>query len=131
MAEYVVKYRNDIVQGIRIDPSYYVNKNEDIEKLESTHEKLSKYIDIPTTIINLKNLGDYFSYIDIASVDIINGIIRAKKVKKSEAPSRARKVVKEGDVIISSVRPREKCCSTYHKKRRRIHMFDWFYHMQT
>lgn len=48
-----------------------------------------------------------FTYIDVSSVDGRSGRItqRAKLVSPSEAPSRARKVVRPGDVIYSTVRP--------------------------
>jgi type I restriction enzyme, S subunit len=47
-----------------------------------------------------------FNYIDIASVDIELGEIReVSKVLGVDAPSRARQIVRTGDIIISTVRP--------------------------
>jgi type I restriction enzyme, S subunit len=47
-----------------------------------------------------------FNYIDIASVDIELGNIReVSKVLGVNAPSRARQIVRTGDIIISTVRP--------------------------
>lgn len=47
-----------------------------------------------------------FSYIDIASVDRDTKLIQnVTTVKGSEAPSRARQIVKAGDVLVSTVRP--------------------------
>jgi type I restriction enzyme S subunit len=47
-----------------------------------------------------------FSYVDIASVDNeTKTIVAAKRIAGSEAPSRARKVLRSGDVIVSTVRP--------------------------
>lgn len=47
-----------------------------------------------------------FWYIDIAAVDVVTGIIvNAQEMLGEEAPSRARKVVREGDIIISTCRP--------------------------
>jgi len=49
---------------------------------------------------------DEFSYIDIAGIDNKKGIIvDVKKLTGKEAPSRARKVIHSGDVIVSTVRP--------------------------
>lgn len=49
---------------------------------------------------------DPFIYIDIAGVNGQLGLItQAKKLMGSEAPSRARQIVKANDVIISTVRP--------------------------
>mgnify|MGYP001381569237 CR=1 FL=1 len=50
--------------------------------------------------------SDDFTYIDIASIDRINGKISDPKViDTSSAPSRARQLVRKGDVIVSTVRP--------------------------
>jgi type I restriction enzyme S subunit len=47
-----------------------------------------------------------FDYIDIASIDRIRKVITApQKVSGADAPSRARQVVKQGDVLVSTVRP--------------------------
>jgi type I restriction enzyme S subunit len=48
---------------------------------------------------------DYsFRYIDIASVDFDKGIIGYDEMDFENAPSRARRIVKKGDAIISTVR---------------------------
>ncbi len=53
-----------------------------------------------------KPQGDNFRYIDIEAVDNKNNIIRKPKLLKTEnAPSRASREVKEGDVLFSIVRP--------------------------
>jgi len=47
-----------------------------------------------------------FSYVDIASVDnATKSIISTKRILGADAPSRARKVIRKGDVIVSTVRP--------------------------
>lgn len=47
-----------------------------------------------------------FIYIDISSVDVTTGIItNPQELIGEEAPSRARKVVRAGDIIISTCRP--------------------------
>lgn len=43
-------------------------------------------------------------YVDISSVDAFNGIVSKEVMLFSNAPSRARRLVKDGDVIISTVR---------------------------
>lgn len=45
------------------------------------------------------------TYIDIAAVDARTGDITPNEIPASEAPSRARKLVASGDILISSVRP--------------------------
>ena len=47
-----------------------------------------------------------FTYIDVTAIDKTNGVIVAPKIVHShDAPSRARKIVEQGDVIYSCVRP--------------------------
>ena len=47
-----------------------------------------------------------FTYIDVTAIDKESGLVVSPKiVKLGEAPSRARKVVQQGDVIYSCVRP--------------------------
>lgn len=49
---------------------------------------------------------ELFQYIDISSIDVVTGIIiNTQELLGEEAPSRARKVVHEGDIIISTCRP--------------------------
>lgn len=46
-----------------------------------------------------------FNYIEIAEVDISTGATNAVEIAGTEAPSRAQWIVREGDVIVSTVRP--------------------------
>ena len=47
-----------------------------------------------------------FTYIDVTSIDKENGVVASPKVVPvSKAPSRARKLVRKGDVVYSCVRP--------------------------
>lgn len=43
-------------------------------------------------------------YVDISSVNLVEGISATETVTFDKAPSRARRVVKDGDTIISTVR---------------------------
>lgn len=45
-----------------------------------------------------------FNYVDIGSVSVDKGIVRTEPMKFKDAPSRARRKVKTGDVIVSTVR---------------------------
>jgi restriction endonuclease S subunit len=48
---------------------------------------------------------DYeIAYVDISSVDLINGITATEVLTFEEAPSRARRIVRDGDTIVSTVR---------------------------
>ncbi|MFB2848598.1 restriction endonuclease subunit S [Aeromonas veronii] len=45
-----------------------------------------------------------FEYIDIGGVSSSEGITRTESMRFSEAPSRARRIVRQGDIIVSTVR---------------------------
>jgi type I restriction enzyme S subunit len=49
--------------------------------------------------------GMRFRYIEISDIDLRTGMVDSKELLASEAPSRARKRVKSGDVLVSTVRP--------------------------
>lgn len=67
--------------------------------------------------INLKTNGE-ISYIDISSIDNKeNKILLYKKYDNiSEAPSRAKKILNENDILISTVRPTLKNIAIFNKK---------------
>ena len=48
--------------------------------------------------------GFEISYVDISSVDLIRGIVAVEDMVFEQAPSRARRVVRDGDTIVSTVR---------------------------
>ena len=53
-----------------------------------------------------QNPTEEFFYVDIASVDNeTKAIVATKRIVGADAPSRARKVIRTGDVIVSTVRP--------------------------
>lgn len=68
-------------------------------------EKLKYLADYNIESLSEETNGDFnFDYIDIGSVKFGEGIISKENMNFKVAPSRARRIVKEGDVIISSVR---------------------------
>lgn len=46
-----------------------------------------------------------FAYIEISDIDGRTGLVGHKRLPVNDAPSRARKIVREGDVLVSTVRP--------------------------
>ena len=56
------------------------------------------------TLLEKTNPEYKFRYIDIGSVSFMNGIEEYQEMLFADAPSRARRVVKNGDTIISTVR---------------------------
>jgi N-6 DNA Methylase len=53
--------------------------------------------------------GNEFDYIEISDVDDRLGMVWSKRISVEGAPSRARKRVKTGDVLMSTVRPERGC----------------------
>ncbi len=52
------------------------------------------------------------NYVDISSVSLVEGIQKIEQVEFEKAPSRARRVVREGDTIVSTVRTYLKSIAT-------------------
>ena len=75
---------------------------------------------------NNSSLGDdtpaeyEFNYVDIGSVSLENGIEKYEQMNFDNAPSRARRIVKENDVIISTVRTYLKAIATIQKEENTI-----------
>ena len=69
--------------------------------------KMSEIADVNPESKNPSSLySDWFTYIDISSVENGSGIIDySNKINISDAPSRARRVVQQNDILLSTVRP--------------------------
>jgi type I restriction enzyme, S subunit len=100
---------SDQVSGGRFDPAFY--KPEYIQLLEGIrhtyYEKLSHLVKFSSETWNQK---DYFKtdfpYIEISEINLSKGTIsNVNQVKILEAPSRAKMIVRKGDLIISTTRP--------------------------
>jgi type I restriction enzyme, S subunit len=77
-------------------------------KQESKWERklLGELVDINVENLSQKTPGNTpIEYIDIASIEKTGYIAQTKQYTFSNAPSRARRVVRTGDVIVSTVRP--------------------------
>ncbi len=65
--------------------------------------KLKEVVNInPST-----NVPNTFNYVDLNSVKGVS-LIKVKKINKKEAPSRAQRVAKNGDIFYQMVRPYQK-----------------------
>lgn len=68
--------------------------------------KLGDLVTFNPEALSNKTPGDtIIKYIDIASVEKTGYIANPRALKFGEAPSRARRIVREGDTILSTVRP--------------------------
>lgn len=78
------------------------------ERIQSSMEKIRvcDVAGLSRDRLDPRRLGvKEFDYIEISDVDAKAGIVRANRVSTTAAPSRARKRVRSGDVLISTVRP--------------------------
>jgi SAM-dependent methyltransferase len=80
------------------------------QRIESTNGAAVRVTNVAELVgerFNPARLGTdrSFQYIEISDVDGESYSVRAKEVQCSEAPSRARKRVRAGDVLVSTVRP--------------------------
>lgn len=64
--------------------------------------------------------GLEITYVDIGSVDTVSGITQTESVVFQDAPSRARRVVRNGDVIISTVRTYLRAITTIRVERQNL-----------
>jgi len=81
-------------EGLKIFPQGILQRVDSIADIASEKRDPSKELEAP------------FLYIDIASVDVNTGvIINPQELTGDEAPSRARKVVRAFDIIVSTCRP--------------------------
>ena len=103
----LIKSRNELKNEGRWDIDYHLPPEgikifpDGILKSVSTVACIVKEIKDPT-----KTPTDSFIYIDISCVDVRFGVIEnPRELTGEEAPSRARKLVKANDIIISTCRP--------------------------
>jgi len=99
---------NQAIERLRFDAEHY---QPEFLKLEGLLKKcnsvfLSDVVKFSQLRKNPEKEPDKeFKYIDISNVNISNGDINVQILKGHQAPSRARKIVREDEIIISTVRP--------------------------
>jgi len=101
---------DEIEQTLRFDAEYFLpNYTEILRLLEASGFEIKRLKEISKEVIRrinpLQNPGDKFTYVEIGDIDISTGTIETKEIFGYEAPPNARKLLKEGDLIISMVRP--------------------------
>jgi restriction endonuclease S subunit len=93
----------------RLDPHFYKPEFRILQNnLESKpNSKLGNLIFYSNESWNQKDFfDDLFPYIEISSINTTSGEIKnVNYISKSEAPSRAKKIVRENDIIVSTTRP--------------------------
>lgn len=99
---------SDEIEG-RIDPFFYKPYFKTMQRAIETknYAELGALVEFAKEIWDQKSVfDDQFPYIEISNIDTSNGeIAKTDYVPVAEAPSRAKMVVREGDIIVSTTRP--------------------------
>ena len=107
-AERVFQIWSDEIEG-RIDPFFYKPYFKTLQRaIESkNYSELGELVEFAKETWDQKSVFDnQFPYIEISNIDTSNGeIAKTDFVPVAEAPSRAKMVVREGDIIVSTTRP--------------------------
>ena len=97
------------ILGGRLDPQFFSPMLMDIVDLikSSNHKQLSKLARFSDETWNQKDhFKDKFPYIEIGAIDTLSGsIIDISQISKKDAPSRAKKIIRNNDIIVSTTRP--------------------------
>ena len=103
----LLKTQAELIDAGRCDIDYHLPAEHLLEFPKTLITRVDQVADIVTTKRNPKEAADQeFKYVDISSVDIkIGRVINPQDMLGSDAPSRARKVIRTGDVIVSTCRP--------------------------
>jgi type I restriction enzyme, S subunit len=97
------------VTGSRLDPQFFLPMYSQLGKNIRTkqYENLKNIVHFSNETWNQKDrFTDTFPYIEISEIDLLNGEINnINWLPLDEAPSRAKMVVRENDIIVSTTRP--------------------------
>lgn len=106
------------LSGDRMDPLFYKNK---FKKLltnisKNNHKALKSIVSFSSETWNQKDIfSDTFPYIEISEIDIVTGDIKKiNYINVSQAPSRAKMIIRDNDIIISTTRPDRGAISFIH-----------------
>lgn len=103
------------VLNTRIDTEYhnpfYTHRVSAIQRLN--HDILGNIIEFSTESWNQKDIfNTVFPYIEIASIKLKENTYETIQVPVNEAPSRAKLIVRNGDIIVSTTRPHRGAIAT-------------------
>lgn len=105
----------------RLDPQFYKQEYKDnLEKIKRiNHKRLGEVVKFSSETWNQKDFFENsFPYIEISEIDTISGQIQnIVQVDKEKAASRAKMIVRENDIIISTTRPNRGAISLIRKEQ--------------
>jgi len=100
---------NEVKENNRMDAEYYITKyNKLIAYIRNYKNGYCRLLDIVqnvTTNYDPLKEGEHFRYIELSNIQASIGIIEnAIRLRTADAPSRAKRKLKKGDVIVSSIK---------------------------
>lgn len=100
--------RSNIRPANRLDADFFETKYTNFENKIAINSK-AVFSDVceesEARIDPTKNPKEYFKYIEIADINLLDGSFFSEQVLGQDAPSRARKLCSPEDLIVSTVRP--------------------------
>lgn len=103
-----IPFKVDVVEWAKIEDSFREIIKRDGVELGWPKLSLAVLAEINSESITKNNEPEKIRYVDISSVGVGQLTEPPKQMEFSEAPSRARRLVKKDDIVISSVRPNRK-----------------------
>lgn len=94
----------------RLDAEYYQSKYEAIENALNTNETISSMCTLYDDNY-VPDSNSYYRYIELANVGASGEIADAESIIGEELPTRARRIVKSGQVIVSSIEGSLQSCA--------------------
>lgn len=104
----------------RLDPQFYKKEFKDnlAKIVKSPYKRLGDIVKFSNETWNQTNyFASTFPYIEISEIDTVSGeILNIHEVEKDKAPSRAKMIVRENDILISTTRPNRGAISLIKKE---------------
>lgn len=113
-----LKQRVSAIIGERYDVQFHMRIKHIVDTIRTTpHRLLGEIAEFSSEGWDQKSLfDDMFPYIEISSIDILTGKIgEIEPIPIKQAPSRAKKIVRKNDILISTTRPNRGAISIYDK----------------
>lgn len=105
MAQISIVKKSELERAMRLDAEYYQPKYLGVVRALQALGAVPLSDVVKPVKRRFTPADRSFNYIEIAEVDIGTGATNAVEIAGMEAPSRAQWIVREGDVIVSTVRP--------------------------
>lgn len=106
----IKSFKDSFVNTGRLDAEYYQLKYNDILKSLNNKDTVNSLCDIYDANFTPDETA-YYQYIELANVGVNGGISNVGKIIGAELPNRARRIIRKGQVIISSIEGSLQSCA--------------------